>query len=112
MQALKPLSEQTVVITGASSGIGRATAISAARRGARVLLTARDEGALRALEEEIRRDGGRAIAVVADVTDEARLNGVAQRAQETFEGIDAWVNNAAVSLYGAFMDLPPEDIRR
>ena len=112
MQALKPLSEQTVVITGASSGIGRATALAAARRGARVVLTARDDAALRALEDEIRRDGGRALAVAAEVTEEGQLRVVAERAAETFQGIDTWVNNAAVSLYGAFMDLPPEDIRR
>ena len=112
MQPLKPLEEQTIVITGASSGIGRATARAAASRGARVVLTARDADALRELESEIRRDGGRALAVAGDVTVESDLMNVAERAAETFEGIDTWVNNAAVSLYGEFMDVPVEDMKR
>src|SRR5215207_218412 len=102
MQSLKPLREQTIVITGASSGIGRATALGAAIRGARVVLAARDAEALAALEEEIRRRGGRALAVPTDVSVEAQLQALADRAAETFGGIDTWVNGAAVSVYGAF----------
>ena len=112
MRPLKPLTEQTIVITGASSGIGRATALAAGRRGARVVLTARDGEALRALEEEIRREGGRALAAPGDVAEPAAMERVAQRAADAFGGIDTWVNNAAVSVYGAFMDITPEDVRR
>ena len=112
MQPLKPLAEQTIVITGASSGIGRATALMAARRGASVVLAARGAQALTSLEEEIRRDGGRALAVPADVSVEEPVQALAERAVETFGGIDTWVNGAAVSAYGAFEQVTPEEFRR
>ncbi len=109
---LKPLAEQTIVITGASSGIGRATALAAARRGARVVLAARDAAALATLADEIRRSGGRAFAVPTDVADEAQVQVLAARAAETFGGIDTWVNNAAVTAYGAVERLPAAEMRR
>lgn len=112
MQPLKPLQEQTIVITGASSGIGRATALAAARRGARVVLAARDAAELAGLEDEIRRAGGRALAVPTDVTVEPQVQALADRAAETFGSIDTWVNNAGVSVYGAFEQLCSEEARR
>ena len=112
MQPLKRLAEQTIVITGASSGIGRATARMAAQRGARVVVAARDAESLASLEQEIRRDGGRALAVPTDVAVEEQVQALADRAAEAFDGIDTWVNNAAVSIYGEFMQVPPAEMRR
>jgi len=112
MQPLKRLAEQTIVITGASSGIGRATARGAARRGARVVLAARDAAALTALADDIQREGGRALAMPTDVTVEEEVRALADRAAETFGSIDSWVNNAAVSAYGAFEQLTTDEFRR
>ena len=110
--SLKRLEEQVVVITGASSGIGRVTAREAARRGAKVVLVSRDEGDLRAVVEEIRAAGGQATHVVADVADRAALQRAAEVAVETFGGLDTWVNNAGVSVYGRLEEVAEEDARR
>jgi short-subunit dehydrogenase len=109
---LKRLSEQTMVITGATSGIGLTTARMAARQGAQLLLVARNEGALRALADEIDAAGGRAIYAAADVADENALRQAARKAVEEFGGVDTWVNNAGSSIYGRIMDVPTEDLRR
>lgn len=109
---LKPISEQVVVITGASSGIGLVTARLAAARGARVVLAARNERDLEAAVARIRESGGRALHVVADVSDEAQVQAIADAALREFGAIDTWVNNAAVSIYGRLMDLDIADMRR
>ena len=97
---LKPVEDQIIVITGATSGIGLVTAKMAAKRGARLVLVGRDEKALRDIETDIRRDGGEAIFVVADVADEDAMMAVAETALREFGGFDTWVNNAGVSIYG------------
>ncbi len=109
---LKKLSEQVVVITGASSGIGLATAKMAAERGAKVVLAARDEEGLRSAVEEIRAAGGEAVHVVADVGDFDAVHEIANTAVETWGGFDTWVNNAGVSIYGRVLEVPIEDARR
>jgi NAD(P)-dependent dehydrogenase (short-subunit alcohol dehydrogenase family) len=109
---LKRLSDQTIVITGASSGIGLVTAKEAARRGARVVLSSRNGGDLARAVDEIRQEGGRAVHVVADVADPAQVDRLAAAAVSEFGRIDTWVNNAAVSMYGRTMDLALEDMRR
>ncbi|WP_372620561.1 SDR family oxidoreductase [Falsiroseomonas sp.] len=109
---LKPLSRQTILITGASSGIGLATARMAAARGAAVMLVARDEPDLRQIAEEIRETGGRAEYHVADVADAAALEAAADKAEESFGSLDSWVNDAGVSTFGAIEDTPIEDQRR
>jgi NAD(P)-dependent dehydrogenase (short-subunit alcohol dehydrogenase family) len=107
-----PLREQVIAITGASSGIGLVTAKRAASRGARVVLAARNENDLRAACDEIRREGGRAVYVVADVTNPNDVAKIAETAIAEFGRIDTWVNNAAVSMHGKTFDIPIEDMRR
>lgn len=109
---LQPLSEQVMVVTGASSGIGRATARLAAERGAAVVLCARQEEALREVVDEIRRSGGRASYVTADVSSYEEVKNIAVHALAEYGRIDTWVNNAATSIYGRIDETPLEDARR
>jgi NAD(P)-dependent dehydrogenase (short-subunit alcohol dehydrogenase family) len=109
---LKPLNEQVIVFTGASSGIGLVTATHAAGHGACVVLSARNEEELRRATETIRRNGGRAVYAVADVADPAQVEQIADTAIREFGRIDTWVNNAAVSMYGRIMELSIDDMRR
>jgi len=110
--SLLPLDEQVMVITGASSGIGLVSARQAAARGASVVLAARNEGDLRRAEDGIRREGGRAIHVVADVAERGQVERIADAAIREFGRIDTWVNNAAVSMYGRITELSLDDMRR
>ena len=107
----KPLSEQVVVITGASSGIGRCTAEHLAARGARVVLTARREEVLAEIVRGIEARGGQALAVPGDVTREDDLRAVAREAVARFGRIDTWVNNAGVMVHGGVLDVPLDDVR-
>jgi short-subunit dehydrogenase len=108
----KPLASQTLVITGASSGIGLATARAAVAAGAKLLLVSRNEQALRAICEELRARGGVVDYSAADVSDPAALETVARRAEELYGGFDTWVNNAGVSIFGTIEDTPLDDQRR
>ena len=103
---------RVVVITGASSGIGRATAIELASRGDSVVLTARDAAALNDVVRECEEAGGRALALPADVTRDHEVDDVARRAVEAFGHIDVWINNAAVALFAKFEEAPPDAYRR
>ena len=108
----RKIEESVVVITGASSGIGRATALAFARRNAAVVLAARRENLLREVEAECERLGGRALVVPTDVTDEAAVQALARRAVEHFGRLDVWVNNAAVTVLGRFDETPADVYRR
>ena len=108
----KSLTDQVIVITGASSGIGLTTARMAAARGARVVLAARNAQDLEAITNEICGRGGRAIAVPTDVSDAAAVEALGARARSEFGRIDTWVNNAGLSIYGRLTDVPLEDKRR
>jgi len=108
----KPLAQQVIVVTGASSGIGLATARRAAARGAKVVLAARSAAALDGIVAEIERDGGQAIAVAADVGDRAAVEEVAARAIAAFGGFDTWVNNAGLTIYGRLDEVSQEDHER
>jgi len=109
---LKRLEDQVLVITGASSGIGLATAKMAAERGARVVLAARDPEGLSSARVEIEGSGGRAVAVIADVTSLDDVQLIARTALEAFGGFDTWVNNAGLSIYGPIEEVPIDDARR
>ena len=109
---LKPVRDQVMVITGATSGIGLATARLAHRRGARLVLAARSERALTQLAAELGSPTGRAIAVRADVSLERHVERLAAAACDSFGGFDTWINNAAVSAYGKCLEVTLEDMRR
>jgi NAD(P)-dependent dehydrogenase (short-subunit alcohol dehydrogenase family) len=109
---LRPIDEQVVVLLGASSGIGREAALRLAKRGARVIVAARDRVTLASLVEEIQGHGGQAVHVVCDVTDAAEVEGVAAVAAATYGRIDTWVNLAAVSVYARFEDTTSQEFRR
>lgn len=97
----KDLKRHVVVITGASSGIGRETALEFGYLGARVVVAARNQEALQTLADEIDRLGGKALPIVTDVSDFVQVSALASRAVEQFGQIDTWVNNAGVSTYGS-----------
>lgn len=109
---LKPVDQQVVVITGASSGIGLCTAQAAARKGAKVVLAARSEQTLNTAVEGIRAAGGDAIAVVADVAERSQVEHVAQQAIARYGRIDTWVNNAGQGIYGRLDEVDDKDSRR
>jgi NAD(P)-dependent dehydrogenase (short-subunit alcohol dehydrogenase family) len=101
-----------VVITGASSGFGRAAALAFAREGASVSLAARGREALEDTAHACRQVGADALVVTADVGDAEAVDQLANRTVERFGRIDVWVNNAGVILYGRFEDCPAEDFER
>jgi NAD(P)-dependent dehydrogenase (short-subunit alcohol dehydrogenase family) len=103
---------KVIVITGASSGLGRAAAVEFARRGCRVVLGARREDALEETAQRCRDEGAEAIVVETDVTVEAEVRALADRALELSGRIDAWVNNAGVTAFGALEDGPFDVHRR
>lgn len=104
--------DSVVVITGGSSGIGRATAHAFAERGAWLVLAARRSQALEQVASECQARGAEALAIPTDVTDEEAVQSLALRAIETFGRVDTWVGNAAVSAFGRFEEVPSEVFRR
>jgi short-subunit dehydrogenase len=109
---LKKLSHQVIVITGASSGIGLVTARTAAKRGARLVLNARNGEALQLVCDEINATGGEAVHVAGDVGQFDDVQTIADEAIRRFGGFDTWINNAGVSIYGRMLDQSLEDQRR
>lgn len=106
------LKDSVVVITGASSGIGRAAAVEFARHGASVVLSARSEEPLEEVAKECQQIGAKTVAVPADVADAESVKNLARRAVESFGHIDVWVNNAAVTLFARFEEAPLEAYRQ
>jgi short-subunit dehydrogenase len=101
-----------VVITGASAGIGRATAIEFARRGARVALLARGIDGLEAARRDVEAAGGEALAIPTDVADQSQVEAAAAQVERAWGGIDVWVNNAMATAFSTFAELAPADFRR
>ncbi|MDB5035141.1 MAG: short-chain dehydrogenase [Chlorobi bacterium] len=110
--SLKSLDRQVIVITGASSGIGLATAESAAMKGAKVVLAARNEESLKDIVHRIEAMGGEAMYVVADVANRDEVEAIATATIERFGRIDTWVNDAGVSIYGRLDEVSEDDSRR
>src|SRR5437016_2333779 len=97
---LKPINEQVMVITGASSGIGLTTAKMAAERGAKVVLAARSKEAMSRIADELSNNcKGEAVFVECDVSNRSQVEQLARAAIDRFGRIDTWVNNAGVSIY-------------
>jgi NAD(P)-dependent dehydrogenase (short-subunit alcohol dehydrogenase family) len=109
---LKPVRDQVIVITGATSGIGLATARQAARRGASVVLNARAEEDLKIVASEIAAEGGQVAFVAGDVAELGIVHAIADAAISEFGRIDTWINNAGVSIYGLLEDVSMADARR
>jgi NAD(P)-dependent dehydrogenase (short-subunit alcohol dehydrogenase family) len=103
---------QVVVITGASAGVGRATAERFARDGASLCLVARDPGRLEAARSAVEAAGGRAIVCSADVADARAVDEAAARTEEALGPIDLWINNAMTSVFAPTWDLKPEEVKR
>lgn len=108
----KPINEQVIVITGASSGIGREAALQFADRGASIVIAARNAEALEDVARQIRERGGQAAAVVTDVAQWEQVARLASEAATRFGRIDTWVNNAGISEYATFEDIPIRDMER
>lgn len=109
---LKPLAEQVIVITGASSGIGLATAMAAARQGAALVLAARSKQTLDSVAAQLASEGAQVATVEADVGDRAQVERIARVAIERFGRIDTWVNDAGVSVYGRVDEVSDNDSQR
>lgn len=109
--SLKPLEEQVIVITGASSGIGLATARAAIKAGATVVVSSRNKDAIEDLERTLSQSG-EALGIVCDVTKEDDVKALAHAAIAQYGRIDTWINNAGVSIYGKLEDIEREDMRQ
>lgn len=109
---MKPISEQVVVITGASSGIGRETAVQFGQHGASVVLAARNEAALHDVAKDIEGLGDQALVVKTDVAEWKQVEQLAQATVDRFGRIDTWVNNAAASIYATVEEMTIEELER
>src|SRR4051794_40126500 len=103
---------EVVVVTGATSGIGRAIARAFAADGAAVALLGRSQEGLDAVRAEVEAEGARAITVATDVADSDRVDAAATIVEETLGPIDVWVNNAMVTIFAPFDEIAPEEYRR
>jgi len=103
---------EVVVITGASAGVGRATAQAFGKRRARVGLIARGRDGLEGAKREIEASGGEAIVLPLDVTDHKAIDDAASEVEKTFGPIDIWINNAMCSVFSPIMEMTPEDYKR
>jgi len=110
--ARREINGARVIVTGASSGIGRAMAVELARQGALLVVTARREDRLAELAESIRAAGGRIETISGDITDEGLRRELVDRAVSAFGGLDILVNNAGVGAMGRFEDAAPARVRR
>ncbi|MET8438903.1 SDR family oxidoreductase [Streptomyces sp900116325] len=103
---------KTVVITGASAGIGRATARAYAARGANVILLARGRAGLATTADDVERAGGHALALPTDMADHQQVEAAAEAAVQTFGGIDVWINAAFASVFAPFTEITAEEYAR
>ncbi|WP_018614486.1 SDR family oxidoreductase [Segetibacter koreensis] len=108
----KRFKDKVVVITGASGGVGRATAWEFAKQGAKIVLLARGIEQLEATKKEVEAYGGKALAIPTDVADANAVEAAAERAEKEFGPIDVWINNAMNSVFAKFIDITPEEFKR
>ena len=106
---LKPISQQVVAVVGASSGIGRLTALEFAKKGAKVVVASRSQEGLETLVKEIQMQGGEAVAVVADVMHFEQVKAIADRAVAEYGRLDTWVHAAATGIIAPFEKITPEE---
>lgn len=109
---LKPISQQIVAVVGASSGIGRLTALEFAAKGAKVVVSARSQQGLETLVKEIQSQGGEAVAVVADVKNFEQVKAIADKAIEQYGRLDTWVHAAATGILAPFEKITPEEFQQ
>lgn len=109
---LKPIQQQVVAVVGASSGIGRETALRFAKQGAKVVVAARSQPGLQSLVDEIAQAGGQATAVVADVSVFEQVKAIADKAVATYGRLDTWVHVSATGVFGKFDQITPEEFER
>jgi NAD(P)-dependent dehydrogenase (short-subunit alcohol dehydrogenase family) len=109
---LKPISQQVVAIIGASSGIGRETALQFAKKGAKIVVSARNELGLNSLVSEIQAFGGEAIAIKGDVADFEQVKAIADYTVEQYGRLDTWVHCAASGILAPFAEITPEEFKR
>lgn len=112
MTQLKPINQQVVAVVGASSGIGRETALKFAKQGAKVVVSARSEPGLLSLVEEIKREGGEATYIVADVSDFEQVKAIADKTVEQYGRLDTWVHCSATAVFATFDNITPEEFKR
>jgi NAD(P)-dependent dehydrogenase (short-subunit alcohol dehydrogenase family) len=110
--AAAPAERPVVVVTGASAGVGRATAAEFARQGARIGLLARGRDGLEGARRHVEREGGEALAVPTDVADAAAVERAAAAVEARFGPIDVWVNNAMASVFSPVKEMTAEEFRR
>src|SRR5213596_502585 len=101
-----------VVITGASGGIGRATARRFAQDGAKIALLARGQAGLEGIATEVEELGAKALVLPTDVAEAEQVEAAAQAAESELGSIDIWVNDAMATIYAEFLDLEPDEYRR
>ncbi|HEV2122628.1 MAG TPA: SDR family oxidoreductase [Chloroflexota bacterium] len=109
---MSSINRQVVVITGASAGVGRATARAFAREGAKIGLLARGKAGLEGARQDVEELGGQAIAISVDVADADQVEAAAQQVEDTFGPIDVWVNNAMTSVFSPVKEMQPDEYRR
>jgi short-subunit dehydrogenase len=112
MESLAPEHPETVIVTGASAGVGRAIALRFGQAGARVGLIARDEEALNEVKREIERMGGKAAVAPVDVADHDALFSAAERLEAELGPVDVWVNDAMVTVFSPVSEIKPEEFKR
>jgi NADP-dependent 3-hydroxy acid dehydrogenase YdfG len=105
-------SDEVVVITGASAGVGRATARAFARRGARIGLLARGEDGLEGARADVEKDGGEALAIPTDVAHSKDVEAAAEAVEKRFGPIGIWVNNAMTTVFSPLRKITPEEFKR